>query len=165
MKNLILFFALLTVSLTSRAQLHLMYTGPKPYTITWQDINLETQTSLIDSVRLYYYQILGAPVYYHQGDTVELHKEYTGDTTTTSGTASFYVTTDGTSGGDPIFTNVNFYSAVINDSTSTYNYAYTLSGDKRTLTVTARKVIISGGVLAIQNVPNGTEVKLYVKGN
>lgn len=96
-------------------------------------------------------------------------KLFTKSATTTSGVATFSLT-DGA--GAALFTNVYDESVAlqVNDSTSSYAFSWSLSGDKKTLTVTAAKpavtTILGISVLgALNPVPNGTAIRLTVWGD
>lgn len=61
-------------------------------------------------------------------------KEYFGSSTTSSGVATFYLTTDGTSDGPAIFSNVykESFQPWIEDANNSYQYSnYTLAGNKK----------------------------------
>lgn len=86
--------------------------------------------------------------------------------TTSSGSVTFHLTTDGTSGGDALFPNgadpnsFNFYA---NDSTNIYTYSVALSNGNKTATVTVK--ILNLLALGLSNPANGTTVYLSAWGN
>lgn len=98
--------------------------------------------------------------------------DYTSTTTTTSGNAIFYLTSDGTSTGTALYTNITYVQPVVNDATLNYTYGWIISVDKKTLTINTK---VSTGInIALlgltllgtpANVPNGTIVSVLVKGN
>lgn len=111
-----------------------------------------------------------------------LTKTWTGTATTSGGTATFYLTDDGTGSGAAIFSTVvkssaNFW---IESTTSQYQFGnYTLSGDKKTLTVSVTYLSASTGNvllnllgavtsvltgLTYSAVPNGVTVHMSIRG-
>lgn len=115
----------------------------------------------------------GNPSYDYTSGTIFVPKaDYSNTTTTTSGNAVFYLTTTGLLSGEALYTNVTHVTPVINDSAYNYTYGWTLSADKKTLTVTAKVssqtavALIGLTVLGVPtNVTNGTSVSVLVKGN
>jgi hypothetical protein len=90
--------------------------------------------------------------------------------TTVGGVAGFSLT-DGS--GNALFTNVDYFKAEISDSTNSYNYAYSLSGDKKTLTITSTRSAPTG-VISLLGInllsaptatPVGTAVNIIVIGS
>lgn len=86
-----------------------------------------------------------------------------------SGVAVFYLTDDGTSTGNALFTggiiveSINFF---VNDATASYQISYALTNSNKTLTATANKYTtanILSGVLG-QTAANGATVNLSVTG-
>jgi hypothetical protein len=89
-----------------------------------------------------------------------------------AGNVVFYLTTDGTSTGTALYTNVNYVLPVVNDSTTNYTYGWTISTDKKTLTINVKAtpaLAISLLGLTLLGVPanasNGTSVNCLVVGN
>lgn len=89
--------------------------------------------------------------------------------TTTGGIATYYLTSDGTSGGSALCSNVYDESIdhEVNDSDNSYRYSWSLSGDNKTLTTTVTRqaptTILGVGVLgALNATPNSTNVRLTV---
>lgn len=112
----------------------------------------------------------GGEVIYNNGSLVSSPKNYTGSSTATTGVATFYLTTNGLSSGTAIFTNVNDILSIVNDATTNYTYGWSISTDKKTLTVTSKySPGLVVGLLTLLgvpvNVPNGTSVSVLVKGN
>lgn len=108
----------------------------------------------------------------YQNQTLKTNiRIWTGQATTTSGIASFFPTSDNTSGGTALFTNIYSVHATGEINTSTASSAVTASikaiaGDKRTVTVNA----ISGLVLGVLGATtifasNGTNVHLTIIGD
>lgn len=94
--------------------------------------------------------------------------EYYASATVSTGTAVFYITDDGTSGGNAVFANI--YTASINllihDSNDLYNYSsVTVAGNKKSITVTVNQIALSLGVIVFTAAANGTTVYLQVKGD
>ena len=84
-----------------------------------------------------------------------------------SGVAAFNLTDDGTSSGNAVFSEVFSDSPrfLIDDNNDVWSYSgVTVSGDKKTLFVTVRRLALSLGVLVWNNAPDGTVVQLTVKG-
>lgn len=84
-----------------------------------------------------------------------------------AGNVVLYLTDDGTSTGNAVFANVYLSSATyFVDSAISYNYSnWTVSGDKKTLTVKVSYPVISALVIIYSNAPNGTLVRFTVKGD
>lgn len=89
-----------------------------------------------------------------------------------AGNATFYLTNNHTSGGTALYTNVSYVNPIINDASLNYSYAWTVSGDKKTLTVNAKAAVgINVALVGLtllgvpSNVPNGTKIYVLVKGN
>lgn len=106
-------------------------------------------------------------MYYNAGSLVTNPKKYTNTVNTNaSGIATFTITNTGISSGSAIFTNVYFSKAEISDNTANYNYLYTLSGDKKTMTITVTKVTAAIlGILQFNSAPANTPVQLLINGN
>lgn len=95
--------------------------------------------------------------------------DYFNSSTTTTGVAIFYLTSNKTSGGTALYTDVTSIIPFINDVNTNFTYGYSLSGDKKTLTVTAKYnpviILLSTSILgSLSNVTNGTIVYITVKG-
>lgn len=96
--------------------------------------------------------------------------DYTNTATTTSGTATFYLTNDKTSTGTALYTTVTYVNPVVNDVTANYVYSWTISG--KTLTLTAKSAVPTGVIallgISVLGAPtavaNGTTISLLVKG-
>lgn len=93
-------------------------------------------------------------------------------TTGTTGNAVFYLTSDKTASGTALFTVDPLVFPIVNDATQNYTYGWTLSGDKKTLTVNVKSSaginvsLVSLTLLgAPVNVPAGTQVQILVKPN
>lgn len=98
--------------------------------------------------------------------------DYTNNATTTSGVSVYYLTSDKTISGTALYSNVTSVLPIINDANNNYTYGWTISGDKKTLTVTSKAsqatfISLLGLSLlgAPANVANGTTVSVTVKGN
>lgn len=89
--------------------------------------------------------------------------------TVSSGTAIFYLTNDGTSGGTALFPNgviADSVNAFVSDAAASYQMAYAFSNSNKTLTVTTNKLTTANiltGILG-QSAANGSVVKLSVWG-
>lgn len=92
-------------------------------------------------------------------------------TTNSSGQAVFYLTKTGTGGsektlaGDIIYTNVRIVSPKINDASNDYAVGWTVSSDKKTLTVQVNKITSVLGVLTFTASASGIPVDVIVLGN
>lgn len=98
--------------------------------------------------------------------------DYANSGTTTSGNVIFYLTDNGLISGNALFTNVTYVNPFVNNSANNYTYSWTLSVDKKTLTVNAKissqtaVALIGLTVVGLpSNVANGTTVYVLVKGN
>ena len=107
------------------------------------------------------------------GNTVVIpdYNSYTNTATTTTGVATFYLTSDKTSSGTALYTSVNSIIPMINDANGNYSYGWTVSGDLKTLTITAKIAaatnipLLGLSLLAPPaNVADGTSVIVLVKG-
>ena len=96
-------------------------------------------------------------------------QEYCGTSNTnSSGVATFYLTTNGLSNGPAIFSAVHkaSFNAWIDDFTTQYLYGgYTVSGDLKTLTITAKIAVVTLGILNINLAPSGRAINIRIKGN
>lgn len=94
---------------------------------------------------------------------------YTNSVSASSGTAVFYLTTDGTSTGNSIFPNgiiQNSINLFVSDASSSYQMSYALTNSNKTLTVTANKYTTANllsGILG-QTSANSISVRLQVWG-
>lgn len=89
-----------------------------------------------------------------------------------AGGAVFYLTSDKTSTGSALYTNINFVSPLVNDSTQNYTYGWSYNSTTKALTVNTK---VSTGInvalvgLTLLGLPspvaNGTIVNVLVKGN
>lgn len=87
--------------------------------------------------------------FYSSGSRIKPLKEYSGTATSTLGQFVFYLTSDGTASGTAIFANsviIGTANLVILDpSGGTYREgSYTLSADKKSLTVAVKKELMTG---------------------
>lgn len=97
---------------------------------------------------------------------------YINTSTTTSGVATFYLTSDKTITGSGLYSNVTYVNPVINDAASNYTYSWSYNSSTKALLVTAKAstqtavALIGLTVLGVPaNVTNGTSVLVLVKGN
>lgn len=91
---------------------------------------------------------------------------------TVAGVAIFQLTDDGTAGGNALFQNVYDASVdfEVNDAANSYRYGWSLSADKKTLTVTVNRqaptTILGMSVLGGLNpTTDGTQVRLTLWGD
>lgn len=99
--------------------------------------------------------------------------------TTTSGTATVYLTDDATSGGNALFSAITGVIASVNDSTGAFAVSSSIAGDLKSVTFTVKKlgsssqnalITLIGGLasfltaLTYSNASNGTEVHYQVIG-
>lgn len=99
--------------------------------------------------------------------------DYVDSATTTTGVATFYLTSNHLSSGTALYTNVISINPQINNSTNVYGYSWAVSTDKKTLTLTANNSVPTGVItllgISILGAPaavsNGTKVYMLVKGN
>lgn len=95
---------------------------------------------------------------------------YSNTASTTSGVAVFYLTNNKTSSGTALYSDVSYVNPVINDVSTNYLYGWTISVDKKTLTISAKNsslvtILTISVVAAPTNVTNGTVISVLVKGN
>lgn len=96
-------------------------------------------------------------------------KEYCASAVVANGSAVFYLTDNGTSGGNAVFNNVYKESAnfwVDNSSAQYQMGGYTLSEDKKSITISVGalgSVII--GIIQFVNATNGVTIYLRIKGD
>lgn len=92
-----------------------------------------------------------------------------------SGNVIFNLTKDGTATGEALFKNVLYVNPIVNNSSANYTYGWSLSTDKKVLTVNVKtnlqqNVLLNllGGLVPAlappTNVSNGTSVQILVKG-
>lgn len=89
-----------------------------------------------------------------------------------AGNAVFYLTSDKTSTGAALYTNVTYVSPIVNDSTVNYTYGWSYNAGTKALTVNVKQATgINVALLSLtllqtpNNVANGTSVQVLVKGN
>lgn len=89
-----------------------------------------------------------------------------------AGNAIFYLTSDKTSTGTALYTNVNYVNPIVNDSTVNYTYGWSYNAGTKALTVNVKQAVginvalVGLTLLGIpSNAPNGTSVQILVKGN
>lgn len=113
------------------------------------------------------------PLYYHNAILAAGMKTETfAATVTSAGNAIVYLTDNGLVSGNALYTNVNYVLPLVNDSNVNYTYGYTVSGDKKTLTVNVKSTpAISIALLSLTllgvpaNAANGTALTILVVGN
>jgi hypothetical protein len=87
-----------------------------------------------------------------------------------AGVATFYLTSDKTSSGTALYSNIDSVLPIVNDAANNYTYGWAVSMDKKTLTVTTKLTsgvtVLGISVLAAPtNAANGTIVCAMVKGS
>lgn len=93
-----------------------------------------------------------------------------------AGNAVFYITSDKTSTGTALYTNVNFVLPIVNDSNANYTYGWSYNPTTKALTVNVKTNVstnallnLLGGLVPVlsppSNVANGVNVSLLVKGS
>lgn len=94
---------------------------------------------------------------------------YYSKTTTASGTVTFYITDDGTSSGNAVFTSVYLDSITISPYGSGAVYqvsAPTISGDNKSITATINQVTsVILGLIQISSAANGVDCRMLVLGS
>lgn len=94
---------------------------------------------------------------------------YASKAVTSSGSAVFYITDDGTASGNAVFTNIfaDSINIVIYGNAATYQpFTPTVSGDKKSITISVNQVTnISVLSLLFVAASNGIDVRLWVMGN
>jgi len=89
-----------------------------------------------------------------------------------AGNVIFYLTSDKTASGTALYSNVTYVNPIVNDAAINYTYGWTISGDKKTLTVNVKAA--TGLYVALlnltllgtpANVANGVSVSVLAKGN
>lgn len=96
--------------------------------------------------------------------------DYSNVSTTTSGSATFYLTSDKTSTGTALFTTINYVNPVVNDISANYVYSWAIVG--KVLTITAKSAAPTGVIALLgisvlgapTTVANGTTISVEVKG-
>lgn len=94
-------------------------------------------------------------------------KEVDTSAVVSGGTAVFYLTDNGLSTGNALFTTVfqQSLNVLVNDATNQYQFGgYTVSSDKKTLTLTINKIGLSVGILVFTSAANGVTIYLQIKG-
>lgn len=98
--------------------------------------------------------------------------DYYNSATTTSGTATFYLTDNKLSTGTALYSQINYVNPLVNNVNGNYTFGWTVSPDLKTLTVQSR-VATNTAVIALigisvlgstVQVPNGTTIQVLVKG-
>lgn len=98
--------------------------------------------------------------------------DYYNTATTTSGTATFYLTDNKLSTGTALYSQINYVNPLVNNVNGNYTFGWTVSPDLKTLTVQSR-VATNTAVIALigisvlgstVQVPNGTTIQVLVKG-
>jgi len=106
--------------------------------------------------------VVGTTIY---NNTFRIYK----NATVSAGLATFYLTDDGTSTGNALFTNVftDSIQLIVNDPLASYQFGWAFSNSNKTLTVTANKLTTANiltGLLG-QAQANTAIVKLIIEGN
>lgn len=99
-----------------------------------------------------------------------LTKRLTTSAVVTGGQVVFYLTDDGTAGGDAYFPTSVFKSSAnfwVDDASTQYQMGgYTISGDRKTLTLTTNRLgSVLLGILQFIAAANGVTVHLKIEGN
>lgn len=92
-----------------------------------------------------------------------------------AGNVIFYLTKDGTATGQALFSNVLYVNPIVNNSGANYTYGWSLSTDKKVLTVNVKTNVstnalfnLLGGLVPVlsppSNVADGVNVSILVKG-
>ncbi len=93
--------------------------------------------------------------------------------TISGGTAVIYLTDNGLVGGNALFSSVDYVHLDFISNDPNFGKSYTLSGDLKTLTVTAVKQVFSGvtvlginvlGAVTVSAAVNGTQLSVLVQG-
>lgn len=96
-------------------------------------------------------------------------QEYCASATVSSGQAVFYLTDNGASNGNAVFTNVykESLSFWVDDSGVQYQFgSYTLAGDKKSITVAVNKLgSVVLGLINVVSAANGVTVYMRIKGD
>lgn len=94
---------------------------------------------------------------------------YLSKATTSSGTATFWLTTDGTSAGAAVFNNIyaDSIAVVIYGNSANYQpFSPVVAGDKKSVTVSVNQTTsVLLGLLQLVSASNGVDVRLLVVGD
>ena len=89
-----------------------------------------------------------------------------------AGNAVFYLTSDKTSTGIALYTNITYVNPIVNDSSLNYSYGWNYNAGTKALTVNTKAAVglnialLSLTLLGVpSSVANGTNVQVLVKGN
>lgn len=114
-------------------------------------------------------------LYYNNGaQATSTVKRLTFNGTTTSGSATFYLTDDGTVTGNALCTTVNHTNVIMNDPSNNFGVGYAITNSNKTLTVTANtrsftSTTILGisvlGASSLTATANGTPLSVLVDCN
>ncbi len=96
--------------------------------------------------------------------------DYYNSATTTSGVATFYLTSDKTSSGTALYTTIDFVAPIINDASNNYTYGWSYNSGTKALSVTYKQngtalLSLINVLTGPANVPNGTTGYVFVKGH
>ncbi len=106
--------------------------------------------------------------------TMSPSNDYTNTGTVAGGAGNvvFYLTHDKTSTGVALYTNVNYVSPIVNDSSLNYTYGWSYNSGTKALTVNVKQAtgiavaLVGLTLLGVPSpTPNGTSVQILVKGN
>lgn len=148
-------------------------TAQRPGTPVANTVRLNTDLTSFESYDGTAWNQLSNLVIYRGTSAQYKPKYFTKSVTVSAGTAVFYLTSDGTSGGAALFTTVFPESAnvYVSDASGIYPYSLAISTDQKTVTVTINKsantaISLLGISLlsALAAAPNGTTVNLTVMG-
>lgn len=113
-------------------------------------------------------------LYYYNGTLIPNAITFDGSVAVAGGAgqAVIWLTDNGGSTGNAVFTTINTVIPIINDGTGNFNYSWVISGDKKSVTVTGQKSSATAIALlgisllgAPVNVANGVIITVTVKGN
>lgn len=88
-----------------------------------------------------------------------------------AGNAVFYITSDKTSTGTALYTNITHVNPIVNDSSTNFTYGWSYNPTTKALTVNSKAGVTGIVILGISllgapvNVANGTNIQVLVKGN
>lgn len=150
-------------SYSTTAQANSLY-RPITYVPAWSDITGKPSFATVATTGSYNdltnKPVIPIPDYAHNATT-----------TGTTGNAVFYLTSDKTSTGTALYTNITYVGPIINDSTLNYTYGWSYNPATKALTVNAKSaaginVALVGLTLlgAPVNVAAGTQIFVLVKG-
>lgn len=95
--------------------------------------------------------------------------QYISSAIVTTGSVTFYLTDDGTSAGNAVFTNIYKESANfwVEDSTNQYQYSsFTIASNKKSITITVGRLgTVLLGILQFVTAANGVTVYLTIMGD